>query len=134
MEVTKDFGHCLDETTFKQALQACNPGLHFDVASRMGWSHMRQSQWQGVWLGEQHITAMGRGQIPEFDIWASRGPKRMFILQVGWRDTAQRIINKGVEGVTWERLCAILKVPRLYFTGQKESLDIGAKSGFEFVR
>jgi hypothetical protein len=133
MEVAKDFGHCLDETTFKNALQACNPDLHFDVASRQGWSHLRQSQWQGVWLGEKHITAMGRGQLPEFDIWASRGPNRLFILQIGWRDTVQRMIAKNVPGVSWEKLCSLLSVPRLYFTGAKESLDIGAKTGFDFI-
>lgn len=133
MEVLKDYGYAVDEKRFQDALKACNPDLHFDVASRRGWSHLRQSQWQGIWLHENHVGSMGRAQLPEFDLWASKGSKRLFILQLGWRDTAQRLVNRKVPGVTMLKLERLLNVPHREFIGTPQSLDIGQKNGWQFV-
>lgn len=97
------------ESDFKKGIQELNPEIHFDMAAGLNIHQPRHDDFQGVFYRGNHIGAMGRGQIPEWNRYATVTEpdgtvRRSHVVQVGWRTTFDRLVKKNIPGVTWESL------------------------------
>jgi hypothetical protein len=133
MQVLPNFGHSLQDTELKKVLQELNPGIHFDMGANLNLYHPKIEQWQGIFFNGTHASSMQRGTIPEFNIYrqvderqkdGTTVKKRGECLFIGWRTTLENLVSKRIPGVTWEALCAKLRVDRKLFTGDPRELEV----------
>jgi hypothetical protein len=135
-------GNQLHEFTVKLALQKLCPDIHFDLGASLDLWHPKINRWQGVFCRGRHIGAMGRGSLPEFNLYREEliadgindgQMGRGELLEIGWRTTLQNVVKAKV-GVTWDALCRELNVEYLKFTGDPMELAIPDKKVDEIHR
>lgn len=63
-------GHTLQEATVKAALRRMNPGIDFDLGSRLNLWHPFRDTRQSVLFEGRFICAMDRGTLPELTVWS----------------------------------------------------------------
>lgn len=122
-------GHQISEVELKQVLRGLNKDIHFDMGAALNLTHPRIGEWQGVFLNGRHLTSMGRGMLPEFNIYRTRkAPNgdvhRAMLLEIGWRHTLESLVRQRVPGVTWDALCIALGVDRKEFQGDPRELEV----------
>jgi len=122
----KSFGQTMTEHAIKSGLQKLNQHIHFDLGAAINKNHPRIDEWQGVFINGQHLCSMDRGvSIPEYDVWhMNEQGERTHILRIGWRGTFEVIVNKSIEGVTWDNLRKVFGVERKQYMGR--DFDLGA--------
>ena len=141
MELGNSLGQSIDEVTLKKGLMELNPGIHFDVGGNLDLIHPMRDIRQGVWYNGRHMAPMDRGMIPEFKVWACREQKyfdeagtlqkrmiRTHILRIGWQHTFDRLIRRGIPGVTRESLSKKFNLPIKFYLGSLgdiQSIDYG---------
>lgn len=119
-----DFGQSISEAKLKQALVELCSDLHFDMGGKLDLYHPRISEWQGVFHNGRHVGTMGRGILPEFNVYGLFKGQRTHVLQVGWRTTLEHLVRSDVPGVTWPRLCLKLGIDYKKFTGRPTELEV----------
>lgn len=121
------FGETLDEFHIKKTLRSMNPGMHFDMGACLNLYHPRMDEWQGVFYNGEHICAMDRGVIPEYDIWRldPKTNERIYVLRIGWRSTFELIVRKRLPRITWESLCRAFRVDMKRYDG--EVMELAAR-------
>jgi len=133
MEILPDFGKSIHEIELKRVLQELNPGIHFDMGGNLNLHHPKIEKWQGIFYNGQHLSSMQRGTVPEFNVYKQieevqpDGTKlkgRGEVMFIGWRTTLENMVHKKIPGVTWDALCAKLKVDRKVFTGDPRELEV----------
>jgi len=118
------FGETMHEDRLKDGLKSLNPDIHFDMGGNLDIYHPRIDDWQGVFVNGRHICSMGRGTLPEYDVWhLDNEGERTHILQIGWRSTMQAMVNK-VDNITWDNLCFVFGIEYKKFNGHE--IDLGA--------
>lgn len=136
-------GEAIHEVAIKNGLRELNPDLDFDMGARKEKWHPSIDKWQGIFLNGNHICAMDRGDIPEFNeyrtatrisrwVWDEDLGANIPIftdcrgecLRVGWRTTFERLVRNGVPGVTWESLCNKFKIDYKRFDGDPAELNV----------
>lgn len=124
-----DHGATMPEHRLKEVLKDLNSGMHFDLGGAHNLNHPRIGEWQGVFHQGRHLTAMSRGVLPEFNVYAVRDNEdgikvRGEILRIGWRTTLEKIVRQNVPGITWDSLCAKLNIDYKKFVGSPIELEV----------
>jgi hypothetical protein len=123
-------GDQLHELTLKQALQRLSPLFTFDHGSNLDIWHPKRNRWQGVYHNGRHVAAMGRGSLPEFNLYREEplddgsGYGRGELLEIGWRTTCEQIARQWLSSVTWAKLARELGVDYKMFVGSPTELHI----------
>lgn len=65
-----EFGRTLDAAVIERGLRELNPGIHFDMGTKLNQWHPYQSTRQGVFYNGNHICSMDRGLVPEYKQWS----------------------------------------------------------------
>lgn len=129
-------GEQLHELTVKKALQHLCPSIHFDMGGCLDIWHPKINRWQGVFHAGRHVGSMGRGWLPEFNLYREEmiadGIRdgemgRGELLEIGWRHTLEKLVRKQIPGVTWFALCQQLNVDYRRFEGDVSELNISEK-------
>lgn len=77
-----DYGRVLDASLIEAGLRALCPGLHFDMAGKLGQVHPFINDRQGVYYEGRHIVSMDRGFVPEYKIWDAKD----YLVPIEWCD------------------------------------------------
>ena len=140
IESGNSLGQCLQEYTLKKGLVELNSGIHFDVGGNLNLVHPMMDIRQGVWHNGRHIATMDRGEIPEFKVWACQEQRyfdddgnlrtrmaRTHIIRVGWQHLFDRLVRRGIPGITRESLSKKFNLPVKYYIGDHgiQSIDYG---------
>jgi len=64
-----NFGRTIESAVIEQGLRELNPGIHFDMGTKLGMVHPMQGIRQGVFYNGNHVCSMDRGLIPEYKQW-----------------------------------------------------------------
>ena len=122
-------GDQLHEDALKKALQRLDPDISFDMGSSLEIWHPKINRWQGVHRLGRHIAGMGRGMLPEFNLYREEedalGVKiRGELLEVGWRTTVELIGKKRIPGLSPQAICLALGRDYKKFVGDPSELHI----------
>ena len=123
-------GDQLHELALQGALRRLSPGFHFDLGANLNIWHPKINRWQGVYHSGRHIAAMGRGVLPEFNLYREEplddgsGLGRGELLEIGWRTTCEQVARKWIPGVTWAEISKELGVDYKMFIGDPSELHI----------
>jgi len=122
-------GEQIHESRIKAMLQALDPSIHFDMGAALNIWHPKINRFQGIFRKGTHIGSMGRGYLPEFNLYregrdAYNQPERLELLEVGWRTVLERLSRRGFPWLTNELMCAALGVDYKKFVGDESELNV----------